>query len=58
MIFLLFIFSEYKVDDKIKVNVIGSRFELNDKYISVIANIIHQDKGKKIENKNIPINII
>jgi len=49
---------EYNVDDKIKVNVIGSRFELNDKYISVIADIIHDDKGKKIEKKNIPINII
>tara|TARA_X000000950_G_scaffold285923_1_gene393237 strand:+ start:1102 stop:1656 length:555 start_codon:yes stop_codon:yes gene_type:complete len=50
-------FSKIKVDDKIKVTVIGSRFELNDKYISVIANIMY-DKEKKPEKKQVPINII
>lgn len=33
-------FSEVKEGDSIKVRVIGQRFELNDKYISVIAELI------------------
>ena len=32
-------FSEIKENDEIKVKVIGQRFELNDKYISVIAEL-------------------
>ena len=39
-----------KVGDKIKVRVIGQRFELNDKYISVIAELI-EDKAAKYGNK-------
>lgn len=36
-------FANVKTNDKIKVRVIGQRFELNDKYISVIAELI-EDK--------------
>jgi hypothetical protein len=34
------LFAEVKENDEIKVRVIGQRFELNDKYISIIAEII------------------
>jgi len=34
------LFSEIKENDEIKVRVIGQRFELNDKYISIIAEIV------------------
>ena len=39
------LFSQIKENDEIKVRVIGQRFELNDKYISVIAELIetHQE---------------
>ena len=42
-------FSNIKEGDNIKVKVIGQRFELNDSYISIIANLIDDDKheGKK-----------
>jgi DNA-directed RNA polymerase subunit E'/Rpb7 len=43
-------FSKVNVGDKIKVRVIGQRFELNDKYISVIAELI-EDKAAKYGNK-------
>jgi DNA-directed RNA polymerase subunit E'/Rpb7 len=43
-------FSKVNVGDKIKVRVIGQRFELNDKYISVIAELI-EDKAVKYGNK-------
>jgi len=33
-------FSSIKVNDRINVSVIGQRFELNDKYVSVIAELI------------------
>ena len=33
-------FSEIKENDKITVRVIGQRFELNDKYISIIAELV------------------
>jgi hypothetical protein len=39
-------FNTVKINDKIKVRVIGQRFELNDKYISVIAELI-EDKSEK-----------
>jgi cell division septation protein DedD len=38
-------FTNVKVGDKIKVRVLGQRFELNDKYVSVIAELI-EDKGE------------
>ena len=33
------IFNEIKMDQKIKVRIIGTRFELNDEYISVIGEL-------------------
>ena len=38
-------FSEIKEDDKFMANIIGQRFELNDKYISIIAEL----KKPKVE---------
>lgn len=43
-------FSSVKINDNIKVRVIGQRFELNDKYISVIAELI-EDKSAKYAPK-------
>lgn len=43
-------FSRVKINDTIKVRVIGQRFELNDKYISVIAELI-EDKSVKYAPK-------
>lgn len=34
-------FSMIKESDKIRVSVIGCRFELNDNYVSVIASLVH-----------------
>ena len=34
------LFAEVKENDEVKVRVIGQRFELNDKYISIIAEIV------------------
>jgi DNA-directed RNA polymerase subunit E'/Rpb7/16S rRNA G966 N2-methylase RsmD len=39
-------FSKVKVGDKIKVRVIGQRYELNDKYISVIAELLEDKKER------------
>lgn len=39
-------FSKIKVGDKINVRVIGQRFELNDEYISVIAELIENKDVK------------
>jgi len=35
-------FNSISENDNIKVRVIGQRFELNDKYVSVIAEIVEQ----------------
>jgi len=40
-------FTSVKLNDKINVRVIGQRFELNDKYVSVIAELIEPDVIKK-----------
>ena len=40
-------FSEIKEGDKFNVRVIGQRFELNDKYVSIIAEIVPPVYGKK-----------
>ena len=40
-------FSSVKINDKINVRVIGQRFELNDKYVSVIAELIEPEIIKK-----------
>jgi DNA-directed RNA polymerase subunit E'/Rpb7 len=47
-------FSELSVGDSINVRVIGIRYELNDKYISVIAEYM---EVKKIKKPNIKIKI-
>jgi DNA-directed RNA polymerase subunit E'/Rpb7 len=39
-------FSKVKSGDKIKVRVIGQRYELNDKYISVIAELLEDKKER------------
>lgn len=41
-------FSQVKTGDKIRVSVIGHRFELNDKYISIIAELIEAKKQKLV----------
>ena len=41
------LFSEVKENDEIKVRVIGQRFELNDKYISIIAEIVESESSTK-----------
>jgi DNA-directed RNA polymerase subunit E'/Rpb7 len=46
-------FSEIKEGDKIKVQVIGQRFELNDKYISIIGTI-KENKEKDNSQKSKP----
>ncbi len=43
-------FSKVKQDDTIKVRVIGQRFELNDKYISIIAELIEPHE-KELKSK-------
>ena len=50
-------FSTIKVDENIKVKIIGQRFELNDKYISVIAELL-EPKQDKIKKKKKPKIII
>jgi hypothetical protein len=44
-------FGDVNVGDNIKVRVIGQRFELNDKYISVIAELIEEKKERLILQK-------
>jgi DNA-directed RNA polymerase subunit E'/Rpb7 len=46
------LFAEVKENDEIKVRVIGQRFELNDKYISIIAEIV--DAGEVEKNSAEP----
>jgi hypothetical protein len=41
-------FSTIKVNDIINVKIIGQRFELNDKYISIIGELLNLDKEKTI----------
>ena len=35
------LFAKVQVNDEIKVRVIGQRYELNDKYIAIIAEIVY-----------------
>lgn len=42
-------FSSVKENDKIKIRVIGQRYELNDKYISIIAELIEPRQVKSIK---------
>jgi DNA-directed RNA polymerase subunit E'/Rpb7 len=41
-------FNEIKEGDKVNIRVIGQRFELNDKYISIIGELIKQHKPKLV----------
>jgi DNA-directed RNA polymerase subunit E'/Rpb7 len=47
-------FGEIKEGDKIVIRVIGQRFELNDKYISIIGELI-KDKEKKTNKPRLVI---
>ena len=40
-------FSQVKEGDNIEVKIIGQRFELNDKYISIIAELVDPNKKEK-----------
>ena len=44
-------FTSIKENDKIKIRVIGQRFELNDNYISIIAELIKPKRRKDITRK-------
>ena len=46
------IFADVSENDEVKVRVIGHRFELNDKYISIIAEIVESDSTKKQYTQN------
>lgn len=47
-------FNEVKEGDKITIRVIGQRFELNDKYISIIGELV-VDKEKKVTKPRLVI---
>ena len=52
------LFAAVKENDEIKVRVIGQRFELNDKYISIIAEIVDTDASSDKPADFEPITII
>ena len=41
------LFSQVKENDELKIRVIGQRFELNDKYISIIAELLESNNETK-----------
>jgi len=45
-------FNEIQEGDKINVRVIGQRFELNDKYISIIGELVKDKDKEKEKDKN------
>ena len=45
-------FAEIKEGDKFNIRVIGQRFELNDKYISVIGKLVKPPLDKDIVKKS------
>ena len=45
-------FSTIQEDDKVTVKVIGQRFELNDKYISIIAELVMPMNSTNFSNNN------
>jgi DNA-directed RNA polymerase subunit E'/Rpb7 len=47
-------FSDIQEGDKINVRVIGQRFELNDKYISIIGELIKEKEIQQHQQKNKP----
>jgi hypothetical protein len=48
------LFANVKENDEIKVRVIGQRFELNDKYISIIAEIVEGQSENVQEETIVP----
>jgi hypothetical protein len=42
-------FSNVKVNERINVRVIGQCFELNDKYVSIIAELVEPDRKPKLK---------
>jgi len=48
-------FNNIKIDDEIIIRVIGSRYELNDKYISIIAELVTKYNKKKIKRPKVKI---
>jgi DNA-directed RNA polymerase subunit E'/Rpb7 len=48
-------FSKVKEDEKILVKIIGQRFELNDNYISIIAELLEPGSKFKLKKKKISI---
>jgi len=50
-------FSTIKENDKIKVRIIGQRYELNDKYISIIAELLEPKEYKPFTKQNKLISI-
>jgi CTP synthase (UTP-ammonia lyase) len=38
-------FNSVKENDNIKIKVIGQRYELNDKYISIIASLVEEHEN-------------
>ena len=44
-------FSSIKEKDQIKIRVIGQRFELNDNYVSIIAELIQPKRKKDVKKK-------
>ena len=49
-------FSKISINDYINVRVIGHRFELNDTFISVIAELVEEDDIKSLTNENDKLN--
>jgi DNA-directed RNA polymerase subunit E'/Rpb7 len=48
-------FSEVKENDEIVVKVIGQRYELNDKYISIIAELVVPTKARGSNKNKLPL---
>ena len=44
-------FNDVKEGDKINVRVIGQRFELNDKFVSIIGELVKEKEFIPTENK-------
>jgi DNA-directed RNA polymerase subunit E'/Rpb7 len=48
-------FSNIKINDEIIIRVIGTRYELNDKYISIIAELVTKYSNKKVKKHKVRI---
>ena len=48
-------FSNIKINDEIIIRVIGTRYELNDKYISIIAELVTKYTKKKEKKPRVRI---